>query len=77
MEAYCSRVGVQPAHVRFLFDGARIAPEQTPGEVFVLFPLHRCVRVLLHARCFHVQLEMQDEDEIDAMVCRDFACPSR
>jgi len=45
MEAYCSRVGAQPQHVRFLFDGDRIRPDQTPAD-----------------------LDMEDEDEIDAMV---------
>ncbi len=33
MEAYCARVGAQTAHVRFLFDGNRISPDDTPGNV--------------------------------------------
>ncbi len=33
MEAYCSRVGAQASGVRFLFDGNRISPDDTPGNV--------------------------------------------
>lgn len=35
MEAYCARVGTQSNQVRFLFDGIRIKPEQTPEDVRV------------------------------------------
>jgi len=45
MIAYCRKVGADVDAVRFLFDGTRIRPDQTPAE-----------------------LEMEDEDEIDAMV---------
>jgi len=45
MIAYCRKVGADQDSVRFLFDGTRIRPDQTPQE-----------------------LEMEDEDEIDAMV---------
>jgi len=45
MTAYCKKVGAEAESVRFLFDGTRIRPDQTPAE-----------------------LDMEDEDEIDAMV---------
>lgn len=45
MNAYCKKVGADPDSVRFLFDGVRIRPEQTPAD-----------------------LNMEDEDEIDAMI---------
>lgn len=45
MNAYCKKVGADQDQVRFLFDGQRLRPEQTPQD-----------------------LEMEDEDEIDAMV---------
>ena len=45
MTAYCKKVGADLDSVRFLFDGARLNPQQTPAE-----------------------LDMEDEDEIDAMV---------
>jgi len=45
IQAYCKKVGSEPDSVRFLFDGQRIRPDQTPAE-----------------------LNMEDEDEIDAMV---------
>ena len=45
MHAYCKKVGTDIESVRFLFDGTRLRPEQTPAD-----------------------LDMEDEDEIDAMV---------
>ena len=33
MNAYCKKVGADPDSVRFLFDGVRIRPEQTPADV--------------------------------------------
>ena len=33
MDAYCKRVGVRMDQIRFLFDGDRIQPEQTPQSV--------------------------------------------
>ena len=45
MNAYCKKVGADMESVRFLFDGQRLRPEQTPAD-----------------------LDMEDEDEIDAMV---------
>jgi len=45
MHAYCKKVGAEIENLRFLFDGQRLRPEQTPAD-----------------------LDMEDEDEIDAMV---------
>ncbi|KJE88408.1 ubiquitin [Capsaspora owczarzaki ATCC 30864] len=33
IDAYCQRVGINPASVRFLFDGARINGDQTAADV--------------------------------------------
>ena len=33
MEAYCSRNGVNPSTVRFLFDGQRIQESNTPNDL--------------------------------------------
>lgn len=51
MSAYCKKVGAEQESVRFLFDGTRIRPDQTPGD-----------------------LDMEDEDEIDAMVTQVGGC---
>lgn len=33
MDAYCQRNSIDPNSIRFLYDGQRIQPEQTPREV--------------------------------------------
>ena len=33
MSAYCKKVGADMDSVRFLFDGDRIRPDQTPGQL--------------------------------------------
>ena len=33
MNAFCQRQGVAAASVRFLFDGQRLSPEQTPQQL--------------------------------------------
>jgi small ubiquitin-related modifier len=33
MDAYCSRNGISPSTVRFLFDGQRIMESSTPSEL--------------------------------------------
>lgn len=33
MEAYCERLGKQPGSLRFLFDGQRISPNDTPQQL--------------------------------------------
>lgn len=41
MDAFCDRQGKQIATVRFLFDGTRVRPEDTPETVRrLLFPYH-------------------------------------
>lgn len=36
MEAYCGRQGVDISSIRFLYDGQRVQPDQTPKEVKIL-----------------------------------------
>lgn len=40
MDAFCERQGKSPNTVRFLFDGGRVQPSQSPNDVsiFRLFP---------------------------------------
>ena len=45
--AFCSRKSLQPGAVRFLFDGQRINPHQTPKEVRVPSPPPRLVVQIL------------------------------
>lgn len=33
MKAYCDRIGTNVANMRFLFDGERLNPSQTPNDV--------------------------------------------
>ena len=33
MDAYCERQGKQPGSVRFLYDGTRVLPQDTPNDV--------------------------------------------
>eukprot|EP00451_Oxyrrhis_marina_P002772 CAMPEP_0204251978 /NCGR_PEP_ID=MMETSP0468-20130131/759_1 /ASSEMBLY_ACC=CAM_ASM_000383 /TAXON_ID=2969 /ORGANISM="Oxyrrhis marina" /LENGTH=92 /DNA_ID=CAMNT_0051225343 /DNA_START=53 /DNA_END=331 /DNA_ORIENTATION=+ len=33
MDAYCNRLGVASGSIRFLYDGERLTPEQTPEEL--------------------------------------------
>ncbi|KAI9481320.1 MAG: ubiquitin-related domain-containing protein [Benjaminiella poitrasii] len=33
MDAYCERQGKQPGSVRFLYDGTRVLPNNTPHEL--------------------------------------------
>lgn len=33
MDAYCERQGKQPGSVRFLYDGTRVMPGDTPNDV--------------------------------------------
>jgi hypothetical protein len=37
MDAFCERQGKQPSTVRFLFDGTRVRPEDSPDTVWPLF----------------------------------------
>lgn len=59
--------------IAFLFDGRRLRAEQTPDEVFSPFPLHVSWLLYNPNQMFNVwiyslQLEMEDGDEIDAML---------
>jgi small ubiquitin-related modifier len=33
MDAYCTRVGADPKSIRFMFDGRRIEPQETPEDL--------------------------------------------
>ncbi|KAI8984649.1 ubiquitin-related domain-containing protein [Mycotypha africana] len=33
MDAYCERQGKQPGSVRFLYDGTRVLPQDTPNDL--------------------------------------------
>ena len=46
MAAYCKKVGADMEQVRFLFDGARLKPEQTPADVSTYIHAHT-----LHVHC--------------------------
>jgi small ubiquitin-related modifier len=41
MSAYCKKVGAEPDNIRFLFDGQRLRPEQTPADVSTQRSTHR------------------------------------
>jgi hypothetical protein len=78
MNAYCDRQSVDMNAIAFLFDGRRLRGEQTPDEVWCLlcllsFAYHRNVMNpwldLIFCICkILFQLEMEDGDEIDAML---------
>ena len=47
MDAFCDRQGKQPTTVRFLFDGTRVQPTDTPEQVSLdLFEPFRLLRLL-------------------------------
>lgn len=39
MDAFCERQGKQPSTVRFLFDGTRVRPEDSPDTVCLIILL--------------------------------------
>ena len=47
MDAFCDRQGKQLSTVRFLFDGTRVRPEDTPDTVFAFSFLPMLLRVLM------------------------------
>ena len=51
MAAYCKKVGADMEQVRFLFDGARLKPEQTPADV----------STYIHAHTLHVHCALRGE----------------
>ncbi|CAM0884349.1 unnamed protein product [Alopecurus aequalis] len=76
MNAYCDRQSVDMKAIAFLFDGRRLRAEQTPDEVIALTSLQNpqlitllwYVRFLFSCLLLPFQLEMEDGDEIDAML---------
>lgn len=81
MNAYCDRQSVELNSIAFLFDGRRLRAEQTPDEVSLsLFACVACLcacttvcmplfePLVSNFSCLFVQLEMEDGDEIDAML---------
>lgn len=73
MNAYCDRQSVDFNSIAFLFDGRRLRGEQTPDEVYLtLFILSLlqifCFSNVLNSRSSILQLDMEDGDEIDAML---------
>jgi small ubiquitin-related modifier len=46
MDAFCERQGKQPSTVRFLFDGTRVRPEDSPDTVCSRFVLFRYLNPL-------------------------------
>lgn len=75
MNAYCDRQSVDLNSIAFLFDGRRLRAEQTPDEV-ILFSyylsnpmLNSCIfSFFFNKSMYFYQLEMEDGDEIDAML---------
>ncbi|CAG8007860.1 unnamed protein product [Penicillium salamii] len=63
MDAFCDRQGKQPSTVRFLFDGTRVRPEDSPDTVgsIVLF-LFFTVEPL---KTNFDKLDMQDGDTLE------------
>ncbi|CAG8279006.1 unnamed protein product [Penicillium salamii] len=63
MDAFCDRQGKQPSTVRFLFDGTRVRPEDSPDTVgsIVLF-LFFTVELL---KTNFDKLDMQDGDTLE------------
>lgn len=76
MNAYCDRQSVDLNSIAFLFDGRRLRAEQTPDEVLHLFSFtytqknHNSLFSSFFFLCYlcNPQLEMEDGDEIDAML---------
>lgn len=76
MQAYCERQGKTLNSVRFLYDGARIRPENTPDEVgawtvaTACTHRHRLTHIYFFLFLFAppMQLEMENGDAIDVMV---------
>jgi small ubiquitin-related modifier len=76
MNAFCERQGKSMQSVRFLFDGARVNPTDSPDsvshQIFVSLPLHfKCslrashASIQLGANTTLPQLEMADGDTLE------------
>lgn len=72
MNAYCDRQSVDFNAIAFLFDGRRLRVEQTPDEVSPDSPPPltptQCIHKFTDTQWSVLQLEMEDGDEIDAML---------
>lgn len=77
MNAYCDRQSVDLNAIAFLFDGRRLRAEQTPDEVLShitltlissFFPFFELVSFTKPWILHFYQLDMEDGDEIDAML---------
>ena len=60
MDAFCERQGKQMSTVRFLFDGTRVRPEDTPDTVCIqvsyfkgMFLMIKITNVLMHSLARH------------------------
>ena len=58
--------------IAFLFDGRRLRAEQTPDEVYIYIPSNQTIVCFpckfSNAKSLLLQLDMEDGDEIDAML---------
>ena len=63
--AYAERMGKPENSVRFIFDGQRVGDDDTAESVRTSFP---CIGLLGQVRTNMGQLDMNDQDEIDAMI---------
>lgn len=68
MDAFCDRQGKQPTSVRFLFDGARVNPTDSPESVCHPFQrfngLLRCSRSQLSSSAHISQMTLNEADLI-------------
>jgi hypothetical protein len=62
MDAFCERQGKAPSSVRFLFDGSRVAPTDSPETVSLRLPL-------LFQLTF-IPLLATDADDENSWICR-------
>ena len=70
MNAFCERQGKAPSSVRFLFDGARVNPTDSPDSVSTLppwrtYPILQRLLLRSAANLSATQLEMADGDTLE------------
>ena len=70
MNAFCERQGKAPSSVRFLFDGARVNPTDSPDSVSTLpprrtYPILQRLHLHSAANLSATQLEMADGDTLE------------
>ena len=77
-DAYCARKSLDVGQVRFLFDGQRVNDYQTPAEVRCSlrpsFVPHAPHARRPPARAARPQLEIENDDCIDAMMMQVGGC---